>query len=309
MKGIILAGGKATRLYPVTNNINKQLLPVYDKPMIYYPLSILMLAGIKDILIISSPEALPKFKEHLGDGSRIGINISYAEQSAPRGLPEAFIIGEKFIGQDDICLILGDNLFFGHGLPGLLAEASKKGGGATLFCYRVKDPERYGVAELDANEKIISIEEKPKNPKSNFAVTGLYFFDNRAINFAKTLAPSARGELEILDLSRKYLDLGELDSKVMGRGFAWFDTGTFNSLAEATDFVKSIQTRQGQGIACIEEIAFIMGFITKEQLERIALPLKNSEYGNYIFELLKELKTMTPEQFKKLSELKTTAQL
>lgn len=287
MKGIILAGGKATRLYPITNVISKQLLSVYDKPMIYYPLSTLMLAGIREILIISTPEDLPRFKELFGDGSKLGLNLSYAEQDKPRGLPDAFRVGKDFIGDDKCCLILGDNIFYGNGLRGLLKEAAEKENGSTIFCYEVKDPERYGVVDFDPQGKVISLEEKPKNPRSNYAVVGLYFYDNKVIKLTESLTPSARGELEIIDLNKKYLEIGQLDVKLMCRGFAWLDTGTFHSLLEASNFVKTIEERQGLKIACIEEIAYRMGFITAEQLEKIAEPLRNSGYGEYLLDILK----------------------
>lgn len=285
MKGIILAGGKATRLYPLTNVVSKQLLPVYDKPMIYYPLSTLMLSNIRDILIISTPEDLPNFQKLLGDGSRLGMNFSYAIQDKPRGLADAFIVGKNFIGKDKVCLILGDNIFYGHGLPEILREASQRNKGATVFGYEVSDPERYGVVEFDSNMKALSIEEKPKNPKSRYAVVGLYFYDNKVIEIAENLKPSARGELEITDLNRKYLELGELEVKLMGRGFAWLDTGTFNSMSEASEFVRVVQTRQGSMVACPEEIAYRMGFIDKEQLRKAAEPLLKSGYGEYLMKI------------------------
>ncbi len=286
MKGIILAGGKATRLYPITTVTSKQLLPVYDKPMVYYPLSTLMLAGIRDVLLISTPEDLPRYKELLGDGSRIGMRFSYKEQDKPQGLPDAFRVGKDFIGNDRCCLILGDNIFYGNGLRKLLKEAAEKETGATVFCYEVKDPQRYGVVEFNSEGKVLSLEEKPKNPKSNYAVVGLYFYDNNVIKTTETLIPSARGELEITDLNRKYLEEGMLDVKLMRRGFAWLDTGTFNSLLEASDFVKIIEERQCLKIACIEEIAYRMGFIDEEQLRKIAEPLKNSGYGEYLLNIL-----------------------
>lgn len=288
MKGIILAGGKATRLYPLTKAISKQLLPIYDKPMIYYPLSTLMFAGIRDILIISTPEDLPKYKELLGDGKRIGLNLSYIEQDKPRGLPDAFRLAKDFIGNDRCCLILGDNIFYGNGIRKLLKEAVDNESGATVFCYEVKDPERYGVIEFDKDYKAISLEEKPKQPKSNFAVVGLYFYDNDVIKISETLTPSARGELEITDLNRKYLEEGRLNVKIMRRGFAWLDTGTFHSLLEASNFVKIIEDRQGLKIACIEEIAYRMGFINKEQLKVISESLMKSGYGDYLLNILSE---------------------
>ena len=288
IKGIILAGGKSTRLYPITNVLCKQLLPVYDKPLIYYPLSTLMLAGIKDILIISTPQDLSKFKDLFGDGSKLGIKISYKEQSEPRGLADAFILGEEFIGEDDVCLILGDNIFYGNGLTEMLKKAYNQKSGATIFGYAVKDPKRYGVVEFDMKGNVISIEEKPQNPKSKYAVVGLYFYDNNVIKIAKSLKPSLRGEIEITDINKKYLESGKLKIKLMGRGFAWMDAGTFDSLTDAADFVKSIQDRQGLKIACIEEIAYENGWITKEQLIEIANDLKNSGYGDYLINLLKK---------------------
>lgn len=286
MKGIILAGGKATRLYPATNVVSKQLLPIYDKPMIYYPLSTLMLAGIREILIISTPEDLPRFKELLGDGSRIGLKFSYKEQTKPRGLADAFIIGEKFIGNDKCCLILGDNIFYGSGLQEMLKQAAEKDQGATVFGYEVKDPARYGVIEFNSDKKVLSIEEKPEFPKSKYAVVGLYFYDNRVIDFAKSLTPSKRGEIEITDLNKKYLEIRELDVKLMARGFAWLDTGTFDSLAEASEFVRVIQKRQGSMVDCPEEIAYKMGYITKEQLRETAEFFKKSGYGEYLLSLI-----------------------
>lgn len=286
IKGIILAGGKATRLYPITNVTSKQLLPVYDKPMIYYPLSTLMLAGIREILIISTPEDLPRYWRLLGDGSKLGLKISYAEQDKPRGLPDAFRVGKSFIGNDKCCLILGDNIFYGNGLRKLLKEASENESGATIFCYEVKDPERYGVVEFNKEGKVLSIEEKPKQPKSNYALVGLYFYDNEVIKLAESLTPSERGETEISDLNKKYLEKGNLNVKLMRRGLAWLDTGTFNSLLEASDFVRIIQDRQCLKIACIEEIAYRMGFINEEQLGLLAEPMKNSEYGKYILDIL-----------------------
>ena len=285
MKGIILAGGKATRLYPITNVISKQLIDVYDKPMIYYPLSTLMLAGIRDILIISTPEDLPRFRKLLGNGSRIGINFSYEEQDKPRGLADAFRVGKNFIGKEQCCLILGDNIFYGHGLPEMLKEAASKPKGATIFGYRVSDPQRYGVVEFDSKGKVLSIEEKPQNPKSNYAVVGLYFYDNQVIGLAESLNPSARGELEITDLNKRYLELDQLEVKLMGRGFAWLDTGTYESLAEAREFVRVIQKRQGTMVACPEEIAFRMGYISREEL-RAAAEIIKSGYGEYLLSLL-----------------------
>ncbi|MDO8528984.1 MAG: glucose-1-phosphate thymidylyltransferase RfbA [Nanoarchaeota archaeon] len=288
VKGIILAGGKATRLYPATQAVSKQLIPVYDKPMIYYPLSILMLSGIRDILIISTPQDLEKFKKLLGDGSRIGVKFSYAEQDYPRGLPDAFRIGKDFIGEDNVCLVLGDNIFYGQGIEEILIEVTKKQRGATIFGHEVTDPQRYGVVEFDKNGKVLSIEEKPQNPKSRYAVIGLYFFDNRVIKMAENLQPSNRGETEITDLFKAYLETGELEVKTLGRGFSWFDTGTFDSMSEASEFVKLIQKRQGQPIACIEEIAYKKSFIGKEQLKEIVSSLGKSGYGEHLSRLLEE---------------------
>jgi len=286
-KGIILAGGSGTRLYPVTQVICKQLLPVYDKPMIYYPLSTLMLAGIREVLIISTPEATPVFEQLLGDGSSIGMHIEYKVQLVPNGLAQAFVLGRDFIGDDPACLILGDNIFYGDGLRRLLASASESGG-ATVFGYNVKDPERYGVVSFDARGRAESIEEKPAQPKSSYAVTGLYFYDNDVVEVAARLKPSPRGEYEITDVNRAYLQQQRLNVKLMGRGFAWLDTGTHDSLAEATAFVKAIQDRQGLKIACIEEIAWRMGFIDLAQLRALAENLKKSLYGAYLFTLLEQ---------------------
>ena len=279
MKGIILAGGSGTRLYPATTAICKQLLPIYDKPMIYYPLSTLMMAGIKDILIISTPEDTPIFKKLLGDGSRIGISIQYKIQEVPRGLADAFIVGEKFIGKDSVCLILGDNVFYGHDILELLKINNESG--ATIFGYYVNDPERYGVVEFDDDWNVLSIEEKPERPKSNYAVVGLYFYDNEVVRIAKNLKPSARGEIEITDINKQYLQDGNLKIKIMGRGFAWLDTGTHSSMIDASLFVKTIEDRQGLKIACIEEIAYYMNYIDKEQLLELSGLFKN-EYGNYL---------------------------
>lgn len=282
MKGIILAGGSGTRLYPVTTVISKQLLPVYDKPMIYYPLSVLMLAGIRDILIISTPRDLPAFRNLLGDGSAIGIKLAYAEQPSPDGLAQAFIIGEEFIGDDTVCMILGDNIFYGHGFGDVLLETSKIREGAVVFGYYVHDPERYGVVEFDNLKRAISIEEKPASPRSNYAVTGLYFYDNSVAAKAKSLKPSARGELEITDLNRLYLNEGTLDVRLLGRGMAWLDTGTNESLLQAANFIATLEQRQGLKASCIEEIALKRGFIDKQQLLKVAETYGKSQYGVYL---------------------------
>lgn len=285
MKGIVLAGGAGTRLYPSTIAVSKQLLPIYDKPMIYHPISVLMLAGIKDILIISTPQDLPAFKKLLSDGSQFGVKFSYKEQPSPDGLAQAFIIGEEFIKDDDVALILGDNIFYGKGFSGMLrkvVENTRNKGGATVFGYQVKDPERFGVVSFDNNNKVETIEEKPQNPKSNYAVTGLYFYDNKVIEYAKSLKPSKRGELEITDLNRVYLDKGNLNVEILGRGFAWLDTGTHHSLLQASQYVHTIEENQGIKIACLEEVAYRMGFVTKEQLIVQAEKYKNNEYFNYV---------------------------
>ena len=288
MKGIILAGGSGTRLYPITKGISKQLIPVYDKPMIYYPLSTLMLAGITDILVISTPEYTPLFEQLLGDGSDIGVSLTYKVQEKPNGLAEAFILGADFIGNDSVCLILGDNIYYGSGLSKLVQEAAEKTDGATVFGYHVNDPERFGVVEFDNNMKALSIEEKPENPKSNYAVTGLYFYDNTVVEKAKNLKPSDRGELEITDINKLYLDEGKLDVKLMGRGYAWLDTGTHDSMMEAASFIATIQKRQNLKVACLEEIAYRMGYISKEKLVELAQPMKKNDYGQYLLRLAKE---------------------
>jgi glucose-1-phosphate thymidylyltransferase len=287
MKGIILAGGSGTRLHPLTLAMSKQMMPVYDKPMIYYPLSVLMMAGIRDILVISTPVDLPNFKRLLGDGKNLGCNFSYEVQEVPNGLAQAFVIGEKFIGKDKVALILGDNIFYGVGLGSSLKTISNPDGGV-VFAYHVSDPERYGVVEFDSNNKVISIEEKPSKPKSNYAVPGLYFYDNEVVNIAKNLKPSPRGEYEITDVNKKYLEAGKLKVSIMDRGTAWLDTGTFPSLMQAGQFVQVIEERQGLKIGCIEEVAYNMGFITSEQLIKIAQPLTKSGYGNYLLEVAKQ---------------------
>jgi glucose-1-phosphate thymidylyltransferase len=286
MKGIILAGGSGTRLYPLTRAASKQLMPVYDKPMIYYPLSTLMLAGIKDILIISTPTDLPRFEELLGNGNEFGINLSYAVQPSPDGLAQAFIIGEDFIGDDSVALILGDNIYHGPGMSKLLQSAAAKEKGATVFGYHVSDPERFGVVEFDENMNAISIEEKPENPKSNYAVTGLYFYDNDVVEIAKNIKPSPRGELEITDVNKAYLDRGDLSVELMGRGFAWLDTGTHASLLEAAQYIETVQRMQNMQVANLEEIAYRMGYITADQVRELAQPLSKNDYGQYLLRLI-----------------------
>ncbi len=293
MKGIVLAGGSGTRLYPITKGVSKQLLPIYDKPMVYYPISVLMLAGIRDILIISSPYDLPGFKRLLGDGSDYGVHFEYAEQPSPDGLAQAFIIGEKFIGDDSVCLVLGDNIFYGSGLTGKLHEAvvdAELNGKATVFGYWVNDPERYGVAEFDKEGNCLSIEEKPKNPKSNYAVVGLYFYPNKIVDVAKHIKPSARGELEITTVNQEFLKEGELKVQVFSRGFAWLDTGTHDSLSEASTFVEVIEKRQGLKVACLEAIAYRKGWINEERMRELAEPMKKNQYGQYLLQVIEEKK-------------------
>jgi glucose-1-phosphate thymidylyltransferase len=288
MKGIILAGGKGSRLYPLTLSISKQLLPVYDKPMIYYPLSMLMLANIQDILVISSPEDLPSFKRLLGDGSQWGIHFSYAKQDSPRGLADAFLVGEDFVAGNPVCLILGDNIFFGQGLPDLLRLALTQTEGATIFAYPVRDPERYGVVEFDSSYKAVSLEEKPLHPRSHYAIPGLYFYDDQVVNYAKSLKPSPRGEIEITDLNKMYLESGKLNVQPMGRGIAWLDAGTHESLLQAANFIEAVEERQGIMISCPEEVAYRMGFITKEKLIEAIKFFQNNTYGKYLQRLMEE---------------------
>jgi len=287
MKGIILAGGSGTRLYPITKGVSKQLLPIYDKPMVYYPLSVLMLAGIRDILLISTPDDIGGFQRLLGDGSELGIRLSYAVQPSPDGLAQAFIIGEEFIGGDSVCLVLGDNIFYGQGFGPLLRDAANRSEGATVFGYHVKDPERFGVVEFDADKRAVSIEEKPLKPKSHYAVTGLYFYDNDVVEIAKQVKPSDRGELEITSINQAYLERGDLNVQVLGRGFAWLDTGTHESLLEAAHFVETIEKRQGYKVACLEEIAFYNGWLSADDLQQIGKALSKNGYGQYLLSLIK----------------------
>ena len=288
MKGIILAGGSGTRLYPITRALSKQLIPIYDKPMIYYPMSVLMLAGIQDIMIISTPTDTPRFKELFGNGNDLGLNIEYAVQEQPNGLAEAFVIGADFIGDDSVCLILGDNIYYGGGLSEMLQRAAQKESGATVFGYHVNDPERFGVVDFDENMHAKSIVEKPEHPASNYAVTGLYFYDNQVVDIAKHIKPSPRGELEITDINKVYLEKGQLDVELMGRGFAWLDTGTHDSLQEASSFIATVQKRQNLKVACLEEIAYRMNYIDKAKVIELAQPLKKNDYGQYLLRLVKE---------------------
>ncbi|OFP82555.1 glucose-1-phosphate thymidylyltransferase [Lactobacillus sp. HMSC056D05] len=288
MKGVVLAGGSGTRLYPITESISKQLVPVYDKPMIYYPLSTMMLAGIQDILVISTPRDIDRFEDLLKDGSQLGINITYKAQDKPNGLAEAFIVGADFIGDDSVCLILGDNIFYGSGLSKLVQRSAAKASGATVFGYQVNDPERFGVVSFDDEHHVKSIVEKPEHPASNFAVTGMYFYDNQVVDIAKNLKPSPRGELEITDVNKVYLERGQLDVELLGRGYAWLDTGTHESLHEAASFIETVQKRQNLKIACLEEVAYRMGYINRDQLRELAQPLKKNDYGQYILRLADE---------------------
>ncbi|HMV87107.1 MAG TPA: glucose-1-phosphate thymidylyltransferase RfbA [Blastocatellia bacterium] len=288
MKGIILAGGSGTRLYPITMSVSKQLLPIYDKPMIYYPLSALMLAGIREILVITTPQDQSQFQRLLGDGSQYGIRLEYAVQPSPDGLAQAFIIGKEFVGKDNVALVLGDNIFYGHGLPDDLRRAAERKDGATVFAYQVRDPERYGVVEFDADGRAVSLEEKPKAPRSHWAVTGLYFYDNRVLDVAANLKPSPRGELEITDVNKAYLEWNELHVEKLGRGIAWLDTGTHESLQQASSFIQALQERQGLMVSCLEEIAYGLGWMTAEDVARIATPMKKNEYGQYLLRMLEQ---------------------